>query len=169
MTDYPPRSAVHRFGVSLVGPTFSWTHLDDGLNPVEETYRAHPGFSFDDQLNYQSVLAVMQAQAQLEANVLTKRLEELTAQQTSGEITEEQLLELTRIEADAQQVQERARFQLVVDQVLLLVHPDDRERLHPHLATGNSVDVRELRNWLQEIVVQRVALEVAAAGGVDPT
>lgn len=169
MTDFPPRNAVARFGVSVVGPKFVWTHLDDDYEPVDSEFRAHPGFSFEEQLDYQASLSMMQAQAQVDQQALIKRLDELQAKLVAGEVTEDEVIAGTLAETESSLDSERERFKMVVDQTLMLVHPKDREALEPLLAAGNSVDVRNLRAHLMDVVINRVKAEVEAVGGVDPT
>lgn len=168
MTDFPPKNAVARFGVTVV-QKFEWVSLDAEFNPVVTEARAHPGFSFDDQLDYQSSLAVMQAKAQVDVTQLTKRLDALQARLDAGEATEDEVLAATADETERSLDDERERYKMVVQQTLMLIHPLDRALMEPLLLGGNSTDVRNLRNHLQEMVITRVQREVEAVGGVDPT
>jgi len=53
--------------------------------------------------------------------------------------------------------------------VLLLVEPEDAERLRPLLIESPPQQVRDLRAWLEEKVIGKAEKEVGAVGAVDPT
>jgi len=167
MTD-APRNSVARFGVSFVGPTFTWAYTEpngDGeLVVKEKDFRAHPGLSFDEQLVYQRSLTMLQATAVLEQRRMTQVLEkigDLPADQDSTPELEKLADDVTAGESD--------RWAMLIDQLMMLIAPADREEFRPIVSRGNAADVRELKDYLVELVVNRTKKQVEAAAGVDPT
>lgn len=168
MTD-APRNSVARFGVSFVGPTFTWAYTEpvDGtkdLEVVEKEFRAHPGLSFEEQLVYQRSLTMLQATAVLEQRRMTAVLEKIGALPDDQDSTAE-------LEALADEVTkgEAERWAMLIDQLIMLVAPGDRDEFRPIVSRGNAADVRELKDYLVELVVNRTKKQVEVAAGVDPT
>ena len=167
----PPRNSVARFGVSFVGPTFTWAYAEpdpDGengaLRVVEKQFRAHPGLSFDEQLAYQRSLSMLQATAIVAQRRLDQALKEV------GDIPEgEDPTPALEALADELAKGEEERWQLTVDQVVMLVAPQDRDEFRTLISQGNSADVRELKEHLVRVVVTREQKQVEVAGAVDPT
>lgn len=163
-----PRSSIARFGVSIVGPKFSWAWLEtdeDGNQVVRERqFRANPGMSFQEQLAYQTSLSKFQAQAIMAMSKVENVVKVVTDAGPDGDPMP-RLMEL----ADQTSQGEIERWEILLDQVLMLVAPADREELRPLLEHGNPHDVRELKKYLAELVIERVQDDVAAAARVDPT
>lgn len=168
MSDLAPRNSVARFGVSFVGPTFVWAYAapgDDGdLVMCERTFRAHPGLSFAEQLEYQRSLTMLQATALLEQKKMTAVLEKIGELPDDADTTEE----LNKL-ADDVTAGEAQRWAMVIDQTVMLVTPADREEFRELISAGNAADVRVLKEWLVETVITRTKKEVEAVAGVDPT
>ena len=172
MSDTPaplaPRNSVAKFGVSFVGPTFEWNYTepdDDGELVVKtKTFRAHPGLSFEEQLAYQRSLSMLQATAIVDQRSLEAKVDKISALPPEEDPTPA-LDELATETADG----ERRRWEMQVDQTVMLVAPADREAFRALISQGNSADVRELKEWLVGKVVTRTQREVEAVGRVDPT
>jgi hypothetical protein len=163
-----PRNSVARFGVSFVGPPFEWGYTepgDDGeLVLRTKAFRAHPGLSFEEQLAYTRSLSMLQATAVVEQRQLEAAVEKITAMPPEEDPTEA-LEDLAQRTADG----ERKRWEMQVDQTVMLVAPADREEFRALISQGNPADVRALKEHLVEVVITRTQKQVEAVGRVDPT
>lgn len=175
MTNFQaPQNSVARFGVAIVGPKFTWAWVEpdtgDGAEPgalkvVEGEFHAHPGFGFEDQVEYQRLSAILQAMAVVEQRRIERAIDVVSLADAEGADPMDALSGL----ADEAVVNETDRWNRLIEQVLMLVAPVDRERLRPHVEHANPADVRELRDHLVKVVIERTEKAVEAAGGVDPT
>lgn len=161
-----PQSSIAKFGVSLVGASFDFSYLDENDEVKTDRFRAHPGLSFDESLEYTRQMALLQSVALLQQRETQSAVKVITdAEDEDGDVV---LTALERLAAD-QMEQARARWLIIVEQVLLLVARSDREKLRPMLDRSNIEDVKALRDYLSALVVDRDKKLVEVAAGVDPT
>ena len=171
----PPQSSVARFGVSLTGPRFEWSWLarpDDApedskeLAVVTRAFRAHPGISFEEFADYQAQSSMLQAGAAQAQRELARVVNEIMKDEATSE--HDKVTALDGV-ARATVESERVRWEVIVDQTLMLVAPADREQLRPLLLGGNPTDVRALKEHLEDVVINRAVVETEVVGQVDPT
>jgi hypothetical protein len=174
MTDAPT------FGATFVGKKFKWAEIKVSDDPTVEdetiihTFRARPKAS----LSFDETLAYNTAQSKLML-ITQKRIAKLRAEAAAEEAAEEAAApDPAKLEADWERVQaiadetveeELDRWQLTVDQTLMLVHAHSVDAFRPLLAKGDPNAVRDLREWLISEVMRPVEQEVAAAAAVDPS
>lgn len=169
MSDLAPRNSVARFGVSFVGPSFTWGYTEkdpesDDLIVKERTFRAHPGLSFEEQIAYQRSLSMLQATAIVDQRHLEAVVDEIG----KLPVDEDPTPMLEKLAEDTA-AGERRRWAMQVDQTVMLVAPPDREAFRELISVGNSADVRNLKEHLVKVVITRTQDEVEVAGRVDPT
>ncbi len=169
-TPSPPRNSVARFGVSFVGPTFIWTWAEpaeDGSGELvvkEKEFRAHPGLSFEEQLEYTRSLTMLQATAVMDQNKMQGVVDAITKTPEG----EDPMPALNKL-ADDVTASESQRWAMQIDQVCMLVNPAERDEFRPLVSAGNPADVRALKEHLVEVVINRTIKTVEVVGGVDPT
>jgi len=157
-----PLSPVARFGVALVGPKIDWGYIDQNGDAATKQFRAAHSITFEELVEYQSMTAFLQAEASLSKKRLDDGLRKL-------ELDDPKAMDLVK-ELTAQSNQEEAaRWAMVISQTMMLIHPGDRDVMRPLLEVGSPTDVRDLRDYLRRIVVDRIVPEVTHAAQLDPT
>lgn len=161
-------SDIPEFGVAIVGPKFVFSTVDDDGEVVKREFRGNGSLTFDEVLEYRTITAELQVDGQLLRKTLTERAEYIDGDESAGRSTDEIRADLTEL-AEKTEQNERKRWARIIDQMMLLVHPPDRDRLRPLLESGDYTAVTSLRTWLVKTVLNRGVDEAEAVGGVDPT
>ena len=163
MTTSPPS-----FGAAIVGPSFEWSWIDENDEPRTRSFRAHASITFEESLEYRSLQASMITAAATQTGRLKALGERLTEEEAQGRPMGDIQAELDESTRQTEQ-HERDRWDKIISQTLLLVHPPHREDLRPLLEAGSPTQVYNLRQWLAEQVFPKIEREVEATAAVDPT
>lgn len=159
---------IPSFGVSFVGKEFTWSHVTEDGQVVEDKFRARSGISFDEVLEFRTIQAELQMSSQMLSRTLNRRADALDGAEAEKRPIEEIQAELDELSRKTQDF-ERQRWERILDQTVVLVHPPHREGLRSLLAQSSFDNVIALRNWLSDEVLGRPEAQTEAVGGVDPT
>lgn len=159
----PPKpSGPPSFGTSIVGAEFNWASVDENGEPVQVTARAISALSFEHTLRYTTARHAQLVHTARSAKSMRDRLGEMDPLSDAYQAEFDQLVQ-QRLDEEA------ASWATAIDTLLMLVHEPHRERLRPHLLSGDPRQVQALREWLEETVLGAAKAEAAVTTNVDPT
>ena len=155
-------TSARTFGITQRGPAFDFGVIGPDGEPMVKTFHARAGITFPEQLDYLALKSRLTHDALVGTR---KQTEALKAVDTSADDA------LEKMEAIAQTAieRERQRWDVLTALVVMLVEENDREQVGEMLEKAPLADIAALRDWLEQVVVDRVTEEVEAVGRVDPT
>jgi hypothetical protein len=158
-----PTNPVQRFGVRLLGAPIEWGYVDP-ITKQLGTVTFHPkvGINFEDILEFQAARSMLIRELRTEARKMQIAIDALDPEDPDTPTKAE---EITRGDPDA----ERVRFTQQVESALMLIVDDERTMMRPLLEQGHPNEIRELVNYLQNVVITKTADRVEAVANVDPT
>ena len=152
-----------RFTNYVYGESFTWEVVDADGQSTEREYHAKFGLDFEERLQWAQEHALL-----LQETAFTqKALADLIAGIDETNVDPELFNEL-RERAEQVAIEEAARFPREITQTLRLVADDDGT-LAEALKVAPVHLIRELRDWLKSVVVDRTAARVQAVADVPPT
>lgn len=152
------------FGVT-VGEKFEWIdHENDGDAIIHE-FRARAGIPFDDVLEWRR----LQAKIRILAAKSIKNIQTSVGADDGSDLDDEDAWDSLQEAADKSVELGAQRHRLVVEAMLLCVHPPHVDQLRPMLERGDTIAVEQLAAWLTKQTIGRVVDEVEVGAKVDPT
>lgn len=157
-----PTNQVQRFGVRAAGKGIEWGYIDK--RGEHQTVEFHPkvGVTFDEILEFQAARAILVKEIRANAREMQIAIDALDKEDPDTPAKMEDILH-----GDPEA--ERDRFYRQVDSLLLLIVDDERELMEPHFRRGHPNEVRELINYLSQVVITKTEKRVEAVAHVDPT